>query len=228
GETRAQVNVGAQRGLTAEEIIARERAWDAGQRAKYETYSAEMDTSLRFRIAEFQDSLDLTIRGPFFAAKDKPADWVWEEFFLNGVRWKGRTIPRLPILQPEKVTTLPLDIRLSEEYVYELAAETTLDERPAYRIDYRPKSAVGAKPLSRGTAWIDKETFALLRRESIQLNLKGDTLSNIQTEYYRAVPSRPEVVLPLEIRGQQVFSTAGRVTAIERYVVMSDIVIDPP
>ena len=227
GETRAQVNVGAQRGLTAEEIIARERAWDAGVRAKYETYTASMDTSLRFRIAEFQDSLDLTIRGPFFAARGKPADWVWQEFFLNGVRWKGRTIPRLPILQPEKVTTLPLDIRLSEEYQYELSGETEIDGRPAYRIDFRPKGSVGDKPIYRGTAWIDRDTFALLRRESIQLNLKGDTLSNIQTEYYRAVPSRPEIVLPLEIRGQQVFSTVGRVTAIERYVVMSDVQIDP-
>ncbi len=228
GETRAAVDVGATRGLSAEEIIARERAWDAGQRAKYETYSANLDTSLRFRIAEFQDSLDLTIRGPYFAAKGKPADWVWQEFFLNGVRWKGRTIPRLPILQPEKVTTLPLDIRLSEDYHYELSGETTIEERPAYRIDFRPKGAAADKPLYRGTAWIDRETFALLRRESIQLNLKGDTLSNVQTEYYRAVPSRPEVVLPLEIRGQQVFSTAGRVTAIERYVVMSDVLIDPP
>ena len=79
------------------------------------------------------------------------------------------------------------------------------------------------KPIYRGTAWIDKETFALLRRESIQLNLKGDTLSNVQTEYYKTVPSRPDVVLPLEIRGEQVFSTAGRVTAIERYVLMSDV-----
>jgi hypothetical protein len=227
GETRAQVNVGAQRGLTAEEIIARERAWDAGIRAKYQDYTAAMDTSLRFRVADFQDSLDLTIRGPYFAAKGKPADWVWQEFFLNGVRWKGRTIPRLPILQPEKVTTLPLDIRLSEEYEYELSAETEIDGRPAYRIDFHPKAQVADKPLYRGTAWIDRQTFALLRRESIQLNLKGDTLSNIQTEYYRAVPSRPEVVLPLEIRGQQVFSTAGRVTAIERHVVMSDVQIDP-
>lgn len=227
GETRAQVDVGAIRGLTAEEIIARERAWDAGQREKYATYSASVDTSLRFRIADFQDSIDLTIRGPYFAAKGKPADWVWQEFFLNGVRWKGRTIPRLPILQPEKVTTLPLDIRLSEEYAYELSGETTIDERPAYRVDFRPRGTAVDKPLYRGTAWIDRETFALLRRESIQLNLKGDTLSNVQTEYYRAVPSKPEVVLPLEIRGQQVFSTAGRVTAIERYVVMSDVQIDP-
>jgi hypothetical protein len=64
GETRAAVDVGATRGLSAEEIIARERAWDAGQREKYTTYSANLDTSLRFRIADFQDSLDLTIRGP--------------------------------------------------------------------------------------------------------------------------------------------------------------------
>ena len=29
------------------------------------------------------------------------------------------------------------------------------------------------RPIYRGAVWIDKETFALLRRDSIQLNLKG-------------------------------------------------------
>jgi hypothetical protein len=228
GDTKAAVEVGATRGLTADEIIARERAWDAGQREKTRTYTAAMDTSLRFRVAQLSGSLDLTIRGPYFYQQGKPSDWAWQEFFLNGVKWKGRTIPKLPILQPDKVTTLPLDIRLTEEYSYELAGETTIDDRPAYRVDFRPKSTVGDKPIYRGTAWIDRENFALLRRESIQLNMKGDTLSNVQTEYYRAVPGAPGVVLPLEIRGQQVFSTAGRTTAIERKVVMSNVVINPP
>src|SRR5262249_15530956 len=112
-ETRSAVDVGATRGLTADEIIARERAWDARQREKVPSSIATMDTSLRFRVAEFSGSLDLTIRGPYFYERGKPADWVWQEFFLNGVRWKGRTIPRLPILQPEKVTTTPLEIRLT-------------------------------------------------------------------------------------------------------------------
>ena len=226
-DTRAAIDVGATRGLTADEIIAHERAWDAGQREKVSSYMASMSTSLRFRVAEFNSDLDLTILGPFFSQRGKPADWAWKEFYLNGVKWKGRTIPKLPILQPEKVTTLPLDIRLTEEYEYTLAGESRLDGRPAYRVDYHPRRIVTTKPIYRGTAWIDKETFALLRRESIQLNLKGDTLSNVQTEYYRPVPSRPDVVLPLEIRGEQVFSTAGRVTAIERYVVMSDVVVNP-
>jgi hypothetical protein len=228
GETKAAVEVGATRGLTAEEIIARERAWDAGQREKTKSYIAAMDSSLRFRVASLPGSLDLTIRGPYFFERGKPPDWAWQEFYLNGVKWKGRTIPKLPILQPDKVTTLPLDIRLSEEYEYELAGQTRVDERPAYRVDFRPRATVGDKPIYRGTAWIDRETFALLRRESIQLNLKGDTLSNVQTEYYREVPGVPGVVLPIEIRGQQVFSTAGRTTAIERKVTMTEIVIDPP
>jgi hypothetical protein len=227
-ETRTAVDVGAIRGLTAEEIIARERAWDAGQQELVPSYIATVETQLRFRIASFASSLDLTIRGPYFYERGKPSDWQWQEFFLNGVRWKGRTIPKLPILQPEKVTTLPLEIRLSEEYAYELAGETTIDGRSAYRIDFRPRAEIGDKPAYRGTAWIDKQTFALLRRESIQLNLKGDTLSNVQTEYYRAVPGTDGVVLPLEIRGQQVFSTAGRTTAIERYVVMTDVQVAPP
>ncbi len=227
GETKAAVEVGATRGLTADEIIARERAWDAGQREKTKTYIAAMDSSLRFRVASLPGSLDLTIRGPYFFERGKAPDWAWQEFYLNGVKWKGRTIPKLPILQPDKVTTLPLDIRLTEEYEYTLEGETRIDERPAYRIEFRPRATVGNKPIYRGTAWIDRETFALLRRESIQLNLKGDTLSNIQTEYYREVPGTAGVVLPLEIRGQQVFSTAGRTTAIERKVTMSDVVVNP-
>ncbi len=228
GETKAAVDVGATRGLTADEIIARERAWEAGQRERFKTYTALMDTSLIFRVAEFQNSIDLMIRGPFFWERGKPPDWRWDEFFLNGVKWKGRTIPKLPILEPDKVTSLPLEIRLSEEYEYELAGETELDGRPAYRVDFRPKAEVGDKPIYRGRAWIDRETFALLRRESIQLNLKGDTLSNVQTEYYREVPGAPGVVLPLEIRANQVFSTAGRTTMVTRYIQMSEVSIDPP
>jgi len=228
GEARTAVEVGARRGLTAEEIIARERAWDAGQREKVHAYVASVDTSLRFRVAEFPEPLDLTIRGRLFFERGHPPDSTWEEFYLNGVKWKGRTIPRLPILQPEKVTTLPLDIRLTEEYDYDLAGDATVEGRPAYRVDFRPSDRAQKKAIYRGTAWIDRDTFALLRRESIQLNLTGDALSSVQTEYYREVPGAPGVVLPLEIHGQQVFSTAGRTTAVEREVVLSEVAIDPP
>jgi len=227
GDTRTDLKVGAERGLTAEEIVARERAWETGQRERIESYIGDMKASLRFRIAEVNETFDLTIRGPFFYRRGEPADWEWSEFFLNGVKWKGKTLPKLPILQPEKVTTLPLDIRLSEDYVYELKPEGTVEGRRAYHVSYAPKSSVGDRPIYRGSVWIDKETFALLRRDSIQMNLKGETLSNVQTEHYRRVPGHPELLLPLEIKGQQVFSTAGRTTAIERDVVLETVDLNP-
>jgi hypothetical protein len=224
---RTAVDVGAERGLTADEIVARERAWEAGQRDAVESFVADMDTSLRFRVAEVNETFDLTIRGPFFFRRGESGDWAWHEFYLNGVRWKGKTLPKIPILQPEKVTTLPLEILLTEEYDYRLDGTSEVAGRPVYVVHFTPKQTVGDRPIYRGTAWIDRETFALLRRESIQLNLKGETLSNIQNEYYRPVPERPDVYLPLEIRGQQVFSTAGRTTAIERQVTMTNVRISP-
>ena len=227
-DERTRVDVGAARGLEVSEIIARERAWEAGQREKVQSFTAEMDTSLRFRVAEVNETFDLTIRGPFFFKRGEPADWGWREFYLNGVRWKGKSLPKIPILQPEKVTTLPLDIRLTEEYAYVLSGEASVDGRRAYQITYAPKTQAADRPIYRGTVWIDARTFTLLRRESIQLNLKGETLSNIQNEYYKPVPGNPDLFLPLEIRGQQVFSTAGRTTAIERRVTMSDVKINPP
>ena len=226
-ETRAAVEVSAQRGLTAEEIVARERVWDAAQRAKLSAFVAQVKTSLRFRIAEVNETFDLTILGPFFFRRGEPIDWAWHEFYLNGVKWKGSTLPKIPILQPEKVTTLPLDIQLTEDYDYVLKAESTVEGRRAYRVTFTPKQTVGEKPIYRGGVWIDAETFALLRRESIQLNLKGETLSNVQTEYYRPVRGRPDILLPTEIRGEQVFSTAGRTTAIERDVRMTSVAVNP-
>ena len=57
-----------------------------------------MEASLRFRVADVNETFDLTIRGPFFFRRGKAADWDWDEFYLNGVKWKGRTLPKLPIL----------------------------------------------------------------------------------------------------------------------------------
>lgn len=222
------VDIGAVRGLTAEEIVARTRAWEAGMVQKSPTYTADMTTSLRFRVAEVNETFDLTIRGPFFQRRGEPSDWAWRESFVNGVRWKGRSLPKIPILQPEKVAVLPLEIRLTEDYSYKIKDETTMDDRPVYVIEFAPREDLPEKPVYRGTAWIDKETFALRRREEIQLNLKGDVLSNVRNEYFRPIPGREDVWLPVEIRGQQVFSTAGRTTNIESEVKLADVVVDPP
>lgn len=228
GGAGASVNVAATQELTADEIVARERAWQAAQDELWSNYTADLKTSLRFHIAEVNETFDLTIEGPLFKERGKPFDWAWREFYLNGVRWKGKTLPKLPILQPEKVTTLPLDIELAENYDYAYAGKTRLNGREAFEITFTPKISAGNKPLYKGTAWIDEATFALLKRRSVQENLTGETLSNIETEFYKPVPSAPGLMLPLEILGEEVFSTAGRTTAIERKVDMTNVRVNPP
>jgi hypothetical protein len=227
GAVEAQVSVGGVQGPTAEEIVARERAWKAVQDDLVRTYTAELTTSLRFRVAEINETFDLTIAGPLFKERGQDFDWAWESFYVNGIKWKGKTLPKIPILQPEKVTTLPLEIELGEEYAYSLAGQATVDGRAAWEIDFTPKASDAKKPLYRGRAWIDAKTYALLRRRSVQVNLSGETLSNVETEYYRKVPGT-DAVLPLEIKGEEVFSTAGRTTAIERSVLLKDVRVNPP
>ncbi len=227
GAVEAQVSVGGVHGPTAEEIVARERAWKAVQDDLVRSYTADLTTSLRFRVAEINETFDLTIAGPLFKERGRDFDWAWESFYVNGIKWKGKTLPRIPILQPEKVTTLPLEIELGEEYDYSLAGQATIDGRPAWEIDFTPKAADAKKALYRGRAWIDATTYSLLRRRSVQVNLTGETLSNIETEYYRTVPGT-SAVLPLEIKGEEVFSTAGRTTAIERSVLLKNVHINPP
>ncbi|HEY7862047.1 MAG TPA: hypothetical protein VIE39_00205, partial [Thermoanaerobaculia bacterium] len=166
-DAAAAVEIGATRGLTVEEIVAKTRAWEAGMVQKSASYTADMTTSLRFRVAEVNETFDLTIRGPFFQRRGEPSDWAWRESFVNGVRWKGKSLPKIPILQPEKVAVLPLEIRLTEEYSYRLKDEATIGGRAVYVVEFAPREDLPEKPVYRGTAWIDKETFALHRREEI-------------------------------------------------------------
>ena len=90
-------------------------------------YIARNTTKLRFEIGGGAEALEAAIAGDYFSDPAGKADWVWAEFFINGVKWKYGGIPELPLIQPEKVTQLPLDIHLSNEYRYELVRATELD-----------------------------------------------------------------------------------------------------
>jgi hypothetical protein len=227
GKTKESVTVGGEHQLTAEEIIARERAWEAAQNDYVRSYTATRTLSLRVRIAQLNQTFDLTVVGPLFKERGKNFDWAWHEFYVNGIKWKGSELPRIPILQPEKVTTLPLKIELTEAYDYTLAGTDKLDGRSAYEVDFKPRPPLEDKPYFQGRAWIDTETFALLKRRSVAVNLHGETLSNVETELYTSVPGDPRAVLPLTTEGEELFSTAGRITAVERSAQMTDVRINP-
>jgi hypothetical protein len=241
--TREAIDVATERGITVEEIIRNHQSYDAFQESIQPKYIARNTTKLRFAIAA-GEAVEATIAGDYFSDPSGRADWVWQDFFINGVRWRYGRIPELPLIQPEKVTQLPLDIHLTNEYRYQLVRETSLGGYRVYEVRFEPPADAPIDlPLYRGTVWIDKMTWARVRISMVQLNLAGEVLSNEETVDFQpfdrsaGTPLLPAEAagrdprslfwLPLEVRAQQVISAAGRANPILRETTFTDFRIEP-
>lgn len=239
------LDIATERGITVEEIIRNHQAYDAYQETVQPRYIARNETKLRFEIGNGAESLEAAIAGDYFSDPAGKADWVWQDFFINGVRWKYGRIPELPLIQPEKVTQLPLDIHLTNDYRYELVRSTDLLGYRTYEVRFEPpKNAPAELPLYRGTVWIDARTWARVRISMVQLHLTGEVLSNeervdfvpfsrdthMQLAAEEAAKTDPRALiwLPIEVGAQQVVSAAGRANVVQRSTSFTNFRLDPP
>jgi len=212
-------------GLTAGEIIARHRVRRSRIDQSRKSFIAENRTALKFRIGGLSESLELEIRGPYFWNGDQDVEWVWREFWFNGVKWRGEKVPELPLMQPEKVAAPPLAIAFTEDYAYERLDDTFTAGRKSYVLAFSPRAAAAHKSLFRGRAWIDQETFDLLRTEAIQSNPGGEILSN--EEIAEFTPAADGFPLATTISGQTTMSTAGSVTVVEKTTRLIGVRFNP-
>jgi len=241
--TKESIEIATKRGITVEEIIRNHQAYKSYQESIQPRYIARNDTKLRFSL-QGAEAIEATISGDYFAEPGR-ADWVWQDFYINGVKWKYGRIPELPLIQPEKVTQLPLDIHLTNEYRYQLVRETDVDGYHTYEVRFDPpQNAQAGLALYRGTVWIDARTWARVRITMVQLNLTGEVLSNEERvdfqPFTRAahVPlsagdvakadARELVWLPRDVSAQQVVSAAGRANVVLRFTTLSNFRIDTP
>ena len=246
GETvaRESVDVAGSRTPSVEEIVRQHQAWGRQQVANPASWIARNLTTLRFSITA-GERFEASFAGDQFHRADGLTDWAWEDLYINGVRWKRREIPEIPLVQPEKVTRLPLEILFTDDYRYELAGARTIGDTPTWEVRFSPvPAAVSDVPLYRGTVWIDQKTWAPIRTTRVQLGMEGgETLSNEETIDYTAfrrsdssavTPSgaaaidRDELLwLPVRVVSQQVLSVIGRTLPVERRSELSEIRIDP-
>jgi hypothetical protein len=241
---REKLDIATERGITVEEIIRNHQAYDAFQESIQPRYVARNTTRLRFDIGGGAEALEAAIAGDYFSDPQGRADWVWSDFFINGVRWKYGKIPELPLIQPEKVTQLPLDIHLSNEYRYELVRPVDLEGYRVYEVRFEPPpNAPEGLPLYRGTVWIDAKTWARVRINMVQLNLAGEILSNeervdfvpfsretkAQLAPAEALAADPRSLywLPVTVTAQQVISAAGRASVVQRSTTFENFRIEP-
>jgi hypothetical protein len=211
---------------TVEEILARHQEFRAAQEARLQAYLADAQMDLHFQIGAGR-SLDVTFRNRFLYQRGRGAEWEQQEMLVNGVRWKGKRIPRLPFVEPDKVVILPLDIHLDRRYRYRLVGADEADGHACWKIDFEPEQA-GA-PLYKGTVWIDKRTYARVRMSVLQKGLAAPFLSNDETNVYRPVPGPDgtEHWVLVRLEGSQLYSVSGRSFVVNREVTFSGFRINP-
>ena len=140
-----QVDVASQREMPVEEILRRLQAFEDAQGRRLEHYSAINTTSLRFGVgAGASGGFEATFEGPYFFDPEVGVDWAWQTLYLNGVRWRGKSIPEIPLVQPEKAAAVPGDITFDKTYRYRLRGTEVVDGRDTWVVAFEPAVPVGA------------------------------------------------------------------------------------
>lgn len=238
GGVAERETVESERQIPVEEILRRLQAFEDAQNRRVRHWQAQNATSLRFQAASGVQAVEATFEGEIFLRPGQPFDWEWRNFYINGVRWKGKQIPELPLIQPEKAAAMPLEVLFTKEYRYALRGTDRVAGRDCWVIGFEPAVAVEeGRTLFRGTVWVDREEHARVRTRAVQLGLTGDVLSNEETlEYFpvdaagaAAAWGAPDAfVLPLRTTGQQLLSVLNTATVVEREVRMTNVVVNGP
>jgi len=227
-----QIDVGADREIPVEEILRRLQAFEDDQARRFEHYEATRSLHLRFQTV--QGSFEASYVGDFFYHRDHGSDWVWRDFFAGGVRWKSKNIPKVPLIQPEKVASLPAEIQLTEDYDYRLRGTETVDGRNCWAIDFKPINPAPGRSLFRGTVWVDQQIYARVRTRATQVGLEGSVLSSETALFYTPLDRNgastgwhsESYVIPTKILGQQTLSVLSVTLPIEVETEIADVRFD--
>ncbi len=237
------------------EILRRLQAFEDDQSRRIANYSATNTTSLRFQLGTGIQTVDVTFQGPFFFRQEssrgvcaaladgkRPVsckagfDWAWDNFFVNGIRWRRKKIPEIPLIQPEKAAAMPAAITFTKEYRYRLRGTATVEGRDTWVVDFEPAAALAeGRSLFRGTVWVDRELYARVKTRAVQLGLTGDVLSNDETTFYTPVDEKGEPAawerssywLPARVVSQRLFSLLNATTVVEGLTELTGIEINP-
>ena len=80
--------------------------------------------------------------------------------------------------------SLPFDLRLNQDYRYELAGSERIGDLECFRVRFEPLSET--ESLYRGTVWIDRQSFAKVRVQAVQTRTSAPMVSNEEIHDYDA------------------------------------------
>ena len=226
---REALSVETRRRLTAEEVIARHQAVQKVQDDRLERWTTRSRVDFHYKLAQAGVTVDVSIVSNYFWQRGQGLEWEQTEYFLNGNRITWDTIPEIPLVQPEKVLTLPLDLTLDRTYVYRLLDDDRVEGRDAFVLAFEPADPDTEGSLYRGRIWIDQQSFVRLRTALIQTSLEPPVLTNEEIDTYRAFtgPDGFEYWLIGRVEGQQHWSVGGRNLVVRREQSFESYDINP-
>lgn len=180
----SDVEVVARRELSVEDVLARHRIAADAQAERIRSSIATGTTTVVFQAPAVAAPMAVT-SGTTVFTRGGLLEIEHRDVRLNGaaVPVGDDAVPRLPIIEPERVSAAPLALLLDRRYRYRLDAPDTIDGHPCHVVAFEP--AEGTEALLAGRAWISQEDFGLLRLDAEQTRLRGPIVSSRQRDDYR-------------------------------------------
>jgi hypothetical protein len=222
--------------LKIEEIIARWQQNREAQKQRLANYLASSFMSLHFESTNLGPGFDVSMQLEEFFSRDGQMEVAQKEFYVNGVKFgKNHEFP-LPQIEPEKVLTQPLELKLNERYDYKLLGTEQVSGAMCYVIGVEPKVRDKSRDKSlsevlySGKIWIDGTTFREVKQYLSQRGARSNVLVNTETQNFELVsdPNGHQFNLLRSISAQQLLNAAGRDFVVQRKVQFSNYRINSP
>jgi len=214
--------------LKVEEIIARWQQNREAQKQKLENYLASSFMSLHFESTNLGPGFDVSMQLKQFFNRDGQMEIAQKQLYVNGGKFgKNHAFP-LPQIEPEKVLTQPLELKLNQRYDYKLLGTEKVNGTLCYVVGVEPRA--GNEALYSGKIWIDGTTFREVKQYLSQRGAKSNVLVNVETQNFELVRDDKgnQYNLLRSISAQQLLNAAGRDFVLQRTVQFSDYVINTP
>jgi hypothetical protein len=225
---RTTVEVKATADLTVEEIVARWQQYRESQRRKLDNFMASSFMSLHFEGTSIGSGFDISMHFREFSKRGGLVEYLQTEFFVNGVKFSNKREFPLGQLEPDKVMTQPLELKLDEKYEYKLLGTETVNGVLCFVVGVEPKEQ--GENLYSGKIWIDGVTFRQVKQYLSQRGEKSNVISNVETQNFELVPDAAgnQFNLVKSIFAQQLLNAAGRDFVLQKTYQFSDFAINSP